>query len=471
MLQAFLVVPGFAAVYLLAAPTTLRRRLVQLLASGAALFASAAWWVAIVAVWPASSRPYIGGSQDEQHPRADLRVQRLRPDHRRRDRERRRWPGARDRHRRRPGRHVGADRPRRGSSAARWGPRSRGSSRPRSFSAALALWGLQAGAAHRRAARRSAPLGLLARRHRARLQPRPGDHPPVLQRRARPAIGALVGIGVVFAWARRDLVAYRLVLAATLAGTAIWAFVLLDRTPVLASGAALRGADRRHRRLGADRRGPTPLGREPRRRPAPSSSSQLAAALAAPAAYSAQTAATAHSGALPTAGPRLHRPVPGPAGAAASAPAGGAPPFAIGGGRGGLRRLAPQASHREGGVGRTGGLGGLLDASTPSKALVTLLRRDASSYRWVAAIVGANSAAGVQLATGEPVMAIGGFNGTDPSPSLAEFKADVAAGRIHYFVSSGGGFGGGGGLRRICRARGRSRAGSRRPSRRRPWGA
>jgi hypothetical protein len=88
-------------------------------------------------------------------------------------------------------------------------------------------------------------------------------------------------------------------------------------------------------------------------------------------------------------------------------------------------------------------LGGLLDASTPSKALVTLLRANASSYRWVAAIVGANSAAGVQLATGDPVMAIGGFNGTDPSPTLAELKADVAAGKIHYFVTSGGGFGGG----------------------------
>ena len=64
MLQAFVVVPGFAAVYLLAAPVSIRRRLVQLLASGVAMFAAAAWWVAIVALWPASSRPYIGGSQD-----------------------------------------------------------------------------------------------------------------------------------------------------------------------------------------------------------------------------------------------------------------------------------------------------------------------------------------------------------------------------------------------------------------------
>jgi hypothetical protein len=46
-------------------------------------------------------------------------------------------------------------------------------------------------------------------------------------------------------------------------------------------------------------------------------------------------------------------------------------------------------------------------------------------------------------------MAVGGFNGSDPSPTLAEFQADVAAGKIHYFLGSGGdgfrgGFGGGG---------------------------
>jgi hypothetical protein len=31
-------------------------------------------------------------------------------------------------------------------------------------------------------------------------------------------------------------------------------------------------------------------------------------------------------------------------------------------------------------------------------------------------------------------MAIGGFNGSDPSPSLEQFKAYVAEGRIHYYV-------------------------------------
>jgi hypothetical protein len=38
-------------------------------------------------------------------------------------------------------------------------------------------------------------------------------------------------------------------------------------------------------------------------------------------------------------------------------------------------------------------------------------------------------------------MAIGGFNGTDPSPTLAQFQHYVAGHEIHYFI---GGFGGGG---------------------------
>ena len=71
------------------------------------------------------------------------------------------------------------------------------------------------------------------------------------------------------------------------------------------------------------------------------------------------------------------------------------------------------------------------------------LLADADQFTWVAAAVGANSAAGYQLATERPVMAIGGFNGSDPAPTLAEFQARVAAGEIHYFISGGQGFGGG----------------------------
>ena len=64
MLQAFTVVPAFAVVYLLAAPTALRRRLWQLAGGGAAMVLAAGWWVATVALWPAGSRPMIDGSPD-----------------------------------------------------------------------------------------------------------------------------------------------------------------------------------------------------------------------------------------------------------------------------------------------------------------------------------------------------------------------------------------------------------------------
>jgi hypothetical protein len=70
------------------------------------------------------------------------------------------------------------------------------------------------------------------------------------------------------------------------------------------------------------------------------------------------------------------------------------------------------------------------------------LQNGAHGYRWTLATVGANEAAGYQLATGDAVMAIGGFNGSDPAPTLAEFQKLVAAGDIHYFIASGGAGGG-----------------------------
>jgi hypothetical protein len=82
--------------------------------------------------------------------------------------------------------------------------------------------------------------------------------------------------------------------------------------------------------------------------------------------------------------------------------------------------------------------GGLLQGSTPTAALVKLLKTDSGSYTWVAATIGSNSASGYQLATGDPVMAIGGFNGTDPAPTLTQFIQDVRQGKIHYFIPGGG---------------------------------
>ena len=64
MLQAFLVLPAFVVAYLVAAPTSLGRRIWQVLAAGGAVLVSAGWWVLAVALWPVADRPYISGSTD-----------------------------------------------------------------------------------------------------------------------------------------------------------------------------------------------------------------------------------------------------------------------------------------------------------------------------------------------------------------------------------------------------------------------
>jgi hypothetical protein len=106
---------------------------------------------------------------------------------------------------------------------------------------------------------------------------------------------------------------------------------------------------------------------------------------------------------------------------------------------------APGGAATDGFGGARGGMGGLLDAQSVSSAVEAALSRDASSYTWVAAAVGANSAAGYQLATELPVMPVGGFNGSDPSPTLAQFQAYAESGQIHWFIGGGMGMGSDGG--------------------------
>jgi 4-amino-4-deoxy-L-arabinose transferase-like glycosyltransferase len=80
-------------------------------------------------------------------------------------------------------------------------------------------------------------------------------------------------------------------------------------------------------------------------------------------------------------------------------------------------------------------MGGLSGSTQVSTALITLLEQDGSKYKWIAATVGTQEAAPIELATGgDAVLAIGGFNGTDPAPTLAEFEALVAKGEIHYYL-------------------------------------
>jgi 4-amino-4-deoxy-L-arabinose transferase-like glycosyltransferase len=61
-LAAYLIVPGIALAYLVGAPGSLPRRLVQLLAAGALMVAVSFAWIAFVELTPASRRPFVGGS-------------------------------------------------------------------------------------------------------------------------------------------------------------------------------------------------------------------------------------------------------------------------------------------------------------------------------------------------------------------------------------------------------------------------
>jgi hypothetical protein len=186
------------------------------------------------------------------------------------------------------------------------------------------------------------------------------------------------------------------------------------------------------------------------------------AGLGGPLAYSLDTAASSYAGTSPSAGPPM---------TAAGAGLGGAREFGRGlfprGAAGGGADFGAAGGGFPGsagglGGGRTGrfpgGFGGIGGNAAVSSALARLLKTGASHHRWAAATDGADSAASMELAAGGvPVMAIGGFRGTDPAPSLARFEALVSAHRIHYYVAGGagggfvragggaGGFGGAGG--------------------------
>ncbi len=307
-----------------------------------------------------------------------------------------------------------------------------------------------------------------------------------------PAIAALAGIGAVALWRIRSTWAARLTLAGSLLVTAAWAWVLLDRSPgwypwlrvviaVAAAGAAaviLAGPAAR----AVTARGRTALAIAPL-------SLALIAGLGGPLAYSIDTAATAHGGSIPTAGPSVAGSAGGPGGAGGSGfggpggsghsgtrrsgarPSGTGRPGTLGAGTvrsgtgrpgsgafpgsAGNSRAAQHSSGaaapagEAGSAGRPSGTapGGAGGTGSVSRALSRLLESGAPGYRWSAATVGSSSAASLELSSnGVPVMAIGGFTGSDPAPTLAQFEKLVSAHEIHYFVTSGsGGSGGPGG--------------------------
>ncbi|GAB7049931.1 glycosyltransferase family 39 protein [Catenuloplanes indicus] len=440
MLQGFLVLPGFALVYLLAAPAGLGRRVSHLLVAGLAVVASAGWFIALVEIWPADSRPYIGGSANDSLLELALGYNGL-------------------------GRILGGD----GNGGGGGGNTGFGGSPglTRLFGDSMgteiswllpaALIALVAGLWFTRRAPRTdgtrAQLliwGTWLLVTGAVFSFMSGTMHPYYTIALAPAIAALTGIGTVQLWRGRDGLAARSALALMAFATGVWSFVLLSRDPaflpglrwvlpaagVVAAIGLVAGAARRKRAAVV---------------------LALAGVLAgAPgtAAWAVATAGQPHSGSIPASGPAA---ASGGNPGSQSIDGTGTEPDATaeapgpGAGNGGTTDVPP-------GDGTTGGTqsdgtqsGGTQSGGTPgggmgtaggrtSEELAALLT--ATTGTWSAAVNGSQSAAELELATGTAVIAIGGWSGGDNSPTLAEFQQYVADGEIGYYIA-GGGMGGG----------------------------
>ena len=476
MLQAFLVLPGFAVAYLWAGPPRLGRRVWQTAVMGAGVIAGAGWWVLAAELTPAADRPYFGGSTDNNILQLAIGYNGL-------------------------GRLTGNETGSIGSRVGGGGGFGGASGLLRLFGSEFGgqiSWLLPAALIalaamlwwSRRAARtdktRAAALlwggwvlvtGLV-------FSYMAGIIHPYYMVALAPGIGALVGIGAMAAWRARLGPARwpaRVVAAAAVVITAVWSYLLLDRTPgwlpwlrfvVLVAGVAcavavlaspwLAGLARTR----GWRRGLLALALVP-------AGLAMVAGLAGPAAYALETIGSAHTGALPSAGPQAvgfggpggfggrpggfagrgfpggptGRGFPGAAGGASGTTGNGSFPGGAGGfgGRPAGGFGGSSTGGTGGRVGTGGGFGGGLGGGTQvSSALVKLLEQGASGYMWAAATEGSTAAAPIELATGDAVMAIGGFNGTDPWPTLAAFEKPVAEHKVHYYVGQGSqSFGGG----------------------------
>jgi 4-amino-4-deoxy-L-arabinose transferase-like glycosyltransferase len=424
-LQACLVLPAYALVFGFSANTTLRRRLIGLVIALATVLVTSGWWVAIVEMLPTGSKPFIGGSTTGSP--LDLIFG---------------YDGL--------GRIFGGNGP--GGGGLGGGGFSGEVGPLRLFNdqmfgqiawfVPLALVCLFVGLWRRRwAARTDLALagyllwggwfivtaivfsymsGVIHSYYAVALAP---------------AVAALVGAGLVDLWGAR----LRIWLGGVAVGlaclaTAWFGWQLLDRTPGFAAGVGPAGVavavvatlalvvvsmprlseNTMARRIAL---GAAALG--------------LSAALLAPAAYAVETIQTAYGGGDPHPG----------SGAAASQFDGGL------GGLGGLG-IVPGGGFPGGGVtggGGRGGFGGGLATGAEDEAMLSYLVANRGNAAWIVAANSSQQAGTIELATGLPVMAMGGFTGSDPTPTLDQLKSYVASGKLRFVLVDGlggGGFGG-----------------------------
>ncbi|MGN9837100.1 ArnT family glycosyltransferase [Nonomuraea sp. H19] len=392
MLQAYLVVPAFAAVYLMAAPGKPLRRLGRLLAAGAALVVSSVWWMVIVDLWPSGSRPYIGGSEDNTV--WDLVIG---------------YNGL--------GRIFGGS----GSGGgANFGGEA-GATRLFNdtmagqiswlipFAAlALAVGVALIGRRPRTDAARASLLlwgGWLAI-HFVVFSFSEGGFHPYYSTAMAPAIAALTGIGAVLMWhAYRRSAAWRWALPLGIAVTGGWSFVVLRRTTdfvswlpwVVVGATAVAVLGLLAAAFGAKRLAAVAL------------VAGLFGGLAGPAAYAVTPLTSAVQGTNPTAGPAGSGMMGGP---------------------GGTRR--PAAGQTEGGQ-RTGGRPGGGQVSTE---MIKYLEANQGDATWLVAVNSAQSASSIILSSGKAVMAMGGFTGSDPAMTVAKLQEYVSSGKLKYVLIS-----------------------------------
>ncbi|MFD7916990.1 ArnT family glycosyltransferase [Streptomyces sp. NPDC059752] len=487
-LQAFVILPPLALLYAVCAPTRLRKRLGQLLLAGLAMVAAGGWWVAVVELWPAASRPYIGGSQDNSFLELTLGYNGLG---------------------RINGNETGSVGGGRGGAGGGGGWGETGIDRLFSgniggqiawlLPAALIL--LVAGLVVTWRARRAtdslegmARAAFLAWGGSMLITAvvfsyMQGIFHEYYTVALAPFVAALIGMGAAVLWEERGGKAAAITLSGTLALTAVWSFVLLGRATgylpwlrwaVLVGGLLAAAA--------------LPFAAQAGRRALQATAALgVAAALAGPFAYCLTTVSTAHTGSIVTAGPavaggrggpggmmggpggpggtgRFGEMVQGGQGRQGGMPNGGRQG---GGQQGGMppqgampqgampQGAMPQGAMPPGGTapggmpqgqngrggeqfggGGQGGPGGLLNGARVSAEAKKALTTDADEYTWAAAAIGSQNAASYQLASGVPVMPIGGFNGSDPSPTLEQFQKYVRDGKIHWFIGQSTGAGG-----------------------------
>ncbi|HKU04270.1 MAG TPA: glycosyltransferase family 39 protein [Arthrobacter sp.] len=456
MLQGFLIVPGLALAYLWAAPTSLRNRILHLFAAAAGIVAVAGTYIAIFQLTPASARPYMAGSTGNSFLELTFGYNGL-------------------------GRITGSGEGGAGGGGFPGGGGGGGANAGFGGAAGLGRmfgtsfggevsWLLPAALILLAAGLWFTRRELRTSRSRAALllwggwlvvtagifSFMSGIVHPYYAVALAPAIAALIGIGCVELWRGRESWVARIVLAVVVLGSALWSAVLLGRDAtwlpwlrivvvvlgVLAAAALL---------LRVDRLGASALKGTLRRLPAAAVVvvSLLAGGLGT-GAWTIATAATPHSGSIPTSGPAgsasggfgartgtdgrnrdFGEAQNGLGGAAAGTLPDGTDPDAANGSQ------DPTA----GGFPGAGGFGGPGGGSTANAELTALLK--STTTKWSAIVSGATQAADLELATNTSVIALGGWNGGDPYPTLAQFQDMVDKGQISYFVS-GGGMGGGG---------------------------